>query len=210
MIRVLLVEDHALVRRGLLELLAGEPDMQVAGEAANADEALAILGKAPVDIVLLDLALPGRGGFELLGEIRRNHSAARTIILSAHDAVQSGVRAIRIGAAGFVSKGGPSSEVVTAIRAVAQSGRYISPELAAALAEFAQLNRSEAAHHDLSSREFEVFRRLTSGRTVSEIAQDMSLSVKTVSTYKTRILQKLGVRTTAELLRYALEHRLFD
>lgn len=210
MIRVLLIDDHALVRRGLSELLAAEPDIQIAGEAANANEALVLLGKAPVDIVLLDLSLPGRGGFELLGEIRRDHSQVRIIVLSAHDAVQSGVRAIRVGAAGFVSKGGPSTEVVAAIRSVAQTGRYISPALAAALADFAQLNRSEAAHHDLSSREFEVFRRLTSGRTVSEIAADMSLSVKTVSTYKTRILQKLGVRTTAELLRYALEHRLFD
>jgi two-component system, NarL family, invasion response regulator UvrY len=206
---VLLVDDHALVRRGLAELLAGESDMRVAGEAGTADEALALLATLPVDIVLLDLSLPGRGGFELLGEIRRDHPSVRTIILSAHDAVQSGVRAIRVGAAGFVSKGGPPTEVLTAIRMVARSGRYISTELAAALADFAQLNRSEVAHHDLSSREFEVFRRLAGGRTVSEIAQDMSLSVKTISTFKTRIMQKLGVRTTAELLRYAMEHQLF-
>lgn len=210
MIRVLLVDDHALVRRGLFELLDSELDIEVAGEAANAEEALAILAKAPVDVVLLDLSLPGRGGFDLLGEIRQDHPTVRTVVLSAHDAVQSGVRAIRVGAAGFVSKGGKSAEVVTAIRAVAHSGRYISPELASALADFAQLNRSDVAHHDLSGREFEVFRRLAAGRTVSEIANDMSLSVKTVSTYKTRILQKLGVRTTAELLRYALDHRLFD
>ena len=210
MILVLLVDDHALVRRGLAELLAAEPDIRVAGEAADADEALAILAKAPVDMVLLDLSLPGRGGFELLGEIRRDHATVRTIVLSAHDAVQSGVRAVRVGAAGFVSKGGPPSEVLTAIRSVARTGRYISPELATALADFAQLNRSEIAHHDLSSREFEVFRRLAAGRSVSEIAHDMALSVKTISTFKTRIMQKLGMRTTAELLRYALEHRLFD
>jgi two-component system, NarL family, invasion response regulator UvrY len=208
-IRVLLVDDHALVRRGLFELLAGEPDIEVAGEAANAEEALAILTKVCADVVLLDLSLPGRGGFDLLAEIRRSQPAVRTIVLSGHDAVQSGVRAIRVGAAGFVSKGGKSSEVLTAIRSVAHSGQYISPELATALADFAQLNRSGVAHHDLSGRELEVFRQLTAGRTVSEIAHDMSLSVKTVGTYETRILQKLGVRTTGELIHYAIDHRLF-
>src|SRR5207253_66342 len=182
----------------------------VVAEAGQPEEVLATLAVHPCDVVLLDLSLPGRGGLEVLKDVRREFPSIKVLIVSTHDEAQYAVRAIRAGAAGYLTKSSPPEELVRAVRVVAVKGRYITDSVAAALAEFAVDGRSDPAHERLSDREHEVLRLLTEGLTVSDIAERLSLSVKTVSTYRTRLAEKLGVRTTSELVRYALEHKLFD
>ena len=210
MIRVLVVDDHALVRRGLRETLSAEADITVVAEATRSEEVLALLGTQKCDIVLLDLSLPGRGGIDVLKDIRRDFSHVRVLVVSTHDESQYALRAMRAGAAGYLTKSGPPEELVTAVRSVMQTGRYITDRVGAVLAEFALDGRPGPPHERLSDREHEVLRLLAAGRTVSDIANDLALSDKTVSTYRTRLMDKLGVRTTVEMIRYALEHKLFD
>jgi DNA-binding NarL/FixJ family response regulator len=209
-IRIIVVDDHPLVRRGIREMVAAQADLEVVGEAATAAEVPALLAKQSCDVLLLDLSLPDGSGLEVLKELRRGFPQLRVLVVSTHDPLQYGVRSIRAGAAGYVSKNDPENEIVPAIRAVARTGRYISPRLAEALADFAMLGGGADATRGLSDRELEVLRRLAQGSTISDIAADLSLSVKTVSTYRTRILDKLGLRTTNDLVRYAVERRLFD
>lgn len=210
MIRVLIVDDHPIVRRGLKETLAAESDITVVAEAARSEEVLALMAAHACDLVLLDLSLPGRGGLEVIKDVRREFPNVRVLIVSTYDESQYAVRAIRAGAAGYLSKSSAPEELVQAVRAVIKSGRYISESVASALVEFTQKDRPGLLHDSLSDRELEVFRWLTAGRTVSEIAGELSLSIKTVSTYRSRLIDKLGVTSTAELVRYAIEHQLFD
>lgn len=210
MIRIIIVDDHPLVRRGIRETLSAQPDLQVVAEASSGAEVLPLLGRQPCDVLLLDLSLPDASGLDLLKDVRRDFPHVRVLVVSTHDPLQYGVRTIRAGAAGYVSKNEPEDEIVPAIRAAVQSGRYISPRLGAVLADFAMLEGRADAHQGLSDRELEVLRRLASGRTISEIAAELSLSVKTVSTYRARMLEKLGLRSTGDLVRYAVEQRLFD
>ena len=210
MIRVVLVDDHPVVRRGLRETLAADPGIAVVAQAAQSEEVLGTLAAQPCDVLLLDISLPGRGGLEVLKDVRREFPSVKVLIVSTHDEAQYAVRAIRAGAAGYLTKSSPPEELVRAVRAVVETGRYITDSVAAALAEFAVDDRAAPAHERLSDREHEVLRLLTAGLTVSDIAERLSLSVKTVSTYRTRLAEKLGVRTTAELVRYALEHKLFN
>lgn len=209
MIRIIIVDDHPLVRRGIRETVAAQDDLQVVGEASRASEVVPLLARQPCDVLLLDLSLPDASGLDLLKDVRRDFPHVRVLVVSTHDPMQYGVRSIRAGAAGYVSKNEPEDEIVPAIRAAVETGRYISPRLGAALADFAMLDvRADA--QGLSDRELEVLRRLASGRTISEIAAELSLSVKTVSTYRARMLEKLGLRSTNDLVRYAVEQRLFD
>ena len=210
MIRVTLVDDHPIVRRGLKETLTAEADIVVVGEAARSEEVMAALTAHPCDVVLLDISLPGRGGLDVLKDIRRGFPDVRVLVVSTHDESQYAVRAMRAGAAGYLTKTSPPEELVRAVRQLMRTGRYISEEVGAALAQFAQDDRPGPPHERLSDREHEVLRLLTAGKTISEIADGLSLSVKTVSTYRSRLVEKLGVRTTSELVRYALEHKLFD
>lgn len=209
MIRVLLVDDHPLVRRGLREMLTAA-GITVVAEAARSEEVLPALGAHPCDIVLLDLSLPGRGGIEVLGDINESYPRVRVLVVSTHAESAYAVRAMRAGAAGYVTKTSAPEEIVAAVQAVAATGRYISDAVAGALADFAREDRPGPAHEQLSDREMEVFRLLTRGRTVSEIAADLSLNVKTVSTYHSRLKQKLGAGGSADLVRYAIENHLFD
>jgi DNA-binding NarL/FixJ family response regulator len=209
-IRVVLVDDHPIVRRGLRETLSAEADIRVVAEVTQAEEVPGTLAAHPCDVLLLDLSLPGRGGLEVLKDVRREFPSIRVLIVSTHDEAQYAVRAIRAGAAGYLTKSSPPEELVRAVRALAATGRYITDSVAAALAEFAVDDRAVSPHERLSDREHEVLRLLTQGLTVSDIAERLSLSVKTVSTYRTRLAEKLGVRTTTELVRYALEHKLFN
>jgi two-component system invasion response regulator UvrY len=209
-IGVLIVDDHPMVRRGLRETLSAEADITVRAEAARSEEVLTLLGTAQCDVVLLDLSLPGRGGIEVLKDIRHDFPRVRVLIVSTHDESQYAVRAMRAGAAGYLTKTGPPEELVRAVRSVMQTGRYITEPVGAALAEFALDEHLSPRHELLSDREHEVFRLLAAGRTVSDIAGDLFLSVKTISTYRTRLMEKLGVRTTADLVRYAIEHQVFD
>jgi two-component system invasion response regulator UvrY len=210
-ISVIVVDDHPLVRRGLRETLAAEGDIRVVAEASAAEEVMATLGSHRCDVLLLDLSLPGRSGLDILRDIRREFPRVAVLVVTTHDALQYAVRSLRAGAGGYIRKSAGPEEVVAAVREVYRTGRYISSEVASALADFALVGASEApAHHQLSDREHDVLRRLVAGKTVSEIAADLSLSVKTVSTYRTRVMEKLGLRTTADLMRYALERKLFD
>ena len=210
MIRVTLVDDHPIVRRGLKDTLSAEADIAVVGEAARSEEVLAALSASPCDVVLLDISLPGRGGLDVLKDIRRSFPDVRVLVVSTHDESQYAVRAMRAGAAGYLTKTSPPEELVRAVRQLMRTGRYINEEVGAALAQFAQDDRPGPPHERLSDREHEVLRLLTAGKTVSDIASELSLSVKTVSTYRSRLVEKLAVRTTSDLVRYALEHKLFD
>jgi two-component system invasion response regulator UvrY len=209
-IRVLIVDDHPMVRRGLRETLAAEPGITVVAEAARSEEVLGALATHPCDLILLDLSLPGRGGLEVIEDVRRDYPKVRVLIVSTHDESQYAVRAIRAGAAGYLTKNSAPEELVQAVRSVVSTGRYISESVASALIEYARHESAGSRHDTLSNRELEVFRLLTAGRTMSQIADELSLSVKTVSTYRTRLAEKLGVNSTADMVRYAIEHKLFD
>lgn len=209
MIRVILVDDHPLVRRGIRETLAAEIDIAVVAEAARSEEVLSVLHAHACDVVLLDISLPGRGGLDVLKDVHRDFPRVRVLVVSTYAESQYALRAIRAGAAGYLTKTSAPEELVRAVRSL-MSGRYINETVAAVLADYAQDDWAGPLHERLSDRELEVLRLLVAGRTVSEVADDLSLSDKTVSTYRTRVMEKLGVRTAADLIRYALEHQLFD
>ena len=210
MIRVLVADDHALVRRGLRELLSETDDIRVEAEAATAAEALECVLRQALDVVVLDLSLPGRGGLDLLGEIKAARGDLPVLILTMHPEDQYAVRALKAGAAGYLTKESAPEKLVEAVRRAAAGGRYVSASLAEKLALHLDDARQREPHETLSDREFQVFRRLAGGRTVSQIADELSLSVKTVSTYRARILEKMAMQTNAELMQYAFRHKLVD
>ena len=210
MIRVLVADDHAVVRRGLRQMLAETGDVVVAAEAATAAEALDLVRAQAFDVVVLDLSLPGRGGLDLLGEIKALRPELAVLVLTMHPEKQYAVRALKAGAAGYLTKETAPDLLVDALRRVAAGGRYVSPGLAEALADHVEKGREGAPHESLSDREFAVFRMLAAGRTVGQIAEELSLSVKTVSTYRTRLLEKMGLASNAELMQYAFRHKLAE
>jgi two-component system invasion response regulator UvrY len=210
MIRVALVDDHPIVRRGLRETLSAERDIAVVAEAAASEEALSMLRASACDVVVLDLSLPGRSGLDVLKEIRRDFPQLRVLVVSTHAESQYAVRSLRIGAAGYLTKTSAPEELVRAVRSLTKTGRYISENVAAALADYTRDGPPDPLHQRLSDREHEVLRLLTAGKTISTIGAELSLSVKTVSTYRSRLVKKLGLNTTGDLIRYALEHNLFD
>ena len=210
MIRVLLADDHAIVRAGLKEILADTGDIEVAGEAANGQEVLARVSAQDFDVAVLDLSMPGRNGIELIKLVKAEKPKLRILVLSMHSEEQYAVRALKAGASGYLSKESAADELVAAIRRIAGGGAYVTPETAERLALGAAPRAEAAAHTLLSDREFQVFRMIARGASVSEIARELSLSVKTISTHKTRIMNKMGLANQAELIRYALEHKLLD
>jgi len=210
MIRVLVADDHAIVRRGLRQILAETQDIMVGGEAATAQEALQLVRDERWNAVILDISLPGADGLGLLAEIRRERPELPVLILTVHSEDQYAVRAIKAGAAGFLTKESAPEKLIEAVRKVAGGGRYVSAELAENLASFLAGETAGAPHERLSDREFEIMKMLASGETVSEVARELSLSVKTVSTHRTRILKKMGMKTNAELTHYAVRARLVD
>lgn len=208
MIRVLIVDDHAIVREGIKRLLESTTDIRIVGEASTGEELLARVLEGSFDVALLDIQMPGIGGIEALREINRINREIAILVFSMHAEEVYAVRALREGAAGYLSKSAPPSRVLDAIRTVAGGRRFIAPDVAEALASYVVRDESRPSHESLSQREFEVFLRIARGRTTTEIANELALSVKTVSTYRTRVLDKLGVRSNAELVRYALESDL--
>ncbi|MBM3738908.1 MAG: response regulator transcription factor [Acidobacteria bacterium] len=210
MIRVLIADDHPVVRKGLRQFLAEEPGVQVAAEAGSAAEVLSLLGKTNPHVLLLDINMPGRSGLEALEEIRRTFPAVRVIVLSVHPEEQLGVRAIRGGAAGYLNKDAAPEELMNAIRTVSSGRKFITPALAEALAMSLDTSTDRDPHESLSSRELQLLRMIGLGKTVSEVADELALSVKTVSTYRTRLLEKMNMKTNAELTRYALQKGLSD
>jgi two-component system invasion response regulator UvrY len=209
MISVLVADDHAVVRKGVKLILGETIDIRVEGEASNGLEAFQLAVSCSFDVLLLDIIMPGRSnGLEVLKELKRHGSKLPVLMFSIHADEQYGVHALRAGAAGYLNKCSPSEELVKAVRRVAAGGRYISPVLADAMAQRLDGLGNGQPHERLSEREFEVLIGLAAGKTATEIARELMLSVKTVSTYRTRILEKLCARGTSELVHYAIQHGL--
>jgi DNA-binding NarL/FixJ family response regulator len=208
-IRVLIVDDHPIIRRGVREILADDSKICVVGEAGSGSEALRVLGQLDVDFVLLDVTLPDRSGIEVLKDIRQLFPWVRVLVLSIHPEEQYAVRALRAGALGYLTKESAPEELLRAIERVIRGGKYVTANIAESLSRLASDDLKGLAPHELlSDREFEVLRLLAQGHGVSQIAEKLGLSVKTVSTYRARILEKLGKETTAQLIRYAIDHHL--
>lgn len=208
MLRIAIVDDHAMVREGLKRIIDDEPELCVVVEAGDPAQALRQLQSMPVDVVVLDLDLPGRGGMALLGEIKREQPGLPVLVLSFHAEAAHGVPALRAGADGYLMKDNSTDLLVQAIRKVAAGGKFVTPELAEQLARSVGPRVEQARHELLSERELTVLRLIASGHTVSGVADLMSLSVKTVSTYRRRLLDKMGLQNNAQLTHYAITHDL--
>jgi DNA-binding NarL/FixJ family response regulator len=208
MIRILIADDHAVVRHGLKQIVMVDNQIMITGEASNGNELLDLVRKAPVDVVILDINMPGRNGLETLKEIKRHYPSLPVIILSMHPEDQYAVRSLKAGAAGYMNKETAPDELVTAIKKVYQGGKYISPQIAELLVHHIASNSQQEPHKSLSDRELEVFYSLAGGKTVGQISEELNLSVKTISTYRTRILEKMNMTTNAELVRYAFNYKL--
>lgn len=206
--RILIVDDQAMVRAGLALLLTQTMDLEVVDEAGNAAEALAMVAKAPYDIVLMEVSIPGRNGLECMRDIHERRAGTSVLILSMHAEDKYALRALRAGAAGYLTKVSPPHQLITAVRRVLAGKRYISDSLAQTLAESVAAEGDAPPHTLLSERELQVMLGLAKGRKVTEMANDLNLSVKTVSTYRTRVLQKMNMTLNAQLVRYAMEHGL--
>jgi two-component system invasion response regulator UvrY len=209
MIRILIVDDHAVVRRGLRDILASESDVNVL-ETGDPYDALKLVRKEDIDIAVLDLDLPGKSGLELLKDVKRERPKLPVLILSVYPEEQFAVRTLKAGASGFLSKDAAPEDLVTAIRKIARGGKYISESVAEKLLNNLNADDTSAPHETLSDREFEILRLFGTGKTVGEIAGELSLSVPTVSTYRARILEKMSLKTTAELMRYAIQNNLIQ
>ena len=208
MIRVLIVDDHPVVRRGLRALLSDEFRGAAFGEASTAQQALEQLWKQKWDVALLDITLPGRSGLDLLKEFKAARPRLPVLVLSVHPEDQFALRALKAGAEGYLTKESAPEELVKAIRKILAGGRYVSPTLAEKLALGVRKDSTRAPHETLSDREYEIMCCIASGKTVTEIAGELSLSPKTISTYRARILEKLGVKNNAAIIRYAIQNGL--
>ncbi len=210
MIKVLIADDHPIVRQGLRQILAETVDMEVSGEAVNGQEALEQVRVGGWDALVLDITMPGRSGFDILKDVKQAQPHLPVLVLSIHAEDQLAVRALRAGASGYLNKENAPDELVKAIRKVVSGGRYVSPSLAETLAFGLDTALYRPRHETLSDREFQVMQLIASGKTPMEIAEMLSLSAKTVSTYRTRLLEKLDLKTNAELMRYALDLGLIE
>jgi DNA-binding NarL/FixJ family response regulator len=209
-IRILITDDHPIVREGFSRILGSHPDMTVVGEAASGLEALRMIPICHPNVVMVDISMPGMSGIELISRLRAEHPQLPVLVLSMHKEAQFAVRALKLGAAGYLTKDCAPELLAQAIHSVYAGGKFITPEVADALANAIIPSRLEAPHTLLSNREFQVFRMLTAGQTVNEIAQALALSANTVSTHKTRLMHKLGINNNAGLVRYAIEHQLIQ
>ena len=206
--RILITDDHTVVRQGLKLILADRFKKSVFGEARNAHEALTRASKEKWDVMILDITMPGRSGLEVLREIKRMRPKLPVLVLSMHPEDQFAVRLLKAGAAGYVTKESAGDELVGAIRKVVAGGRYISPSLAERMASYLDIDVQKPPHDRLSDREFLILRMIASGQTVSQIAKELSLSVKTISTYRARLLEKMDMKTNAEVTHYAIQNQL--
>jgi DNA-binding NarL/FixJ family response regulator len=207
MIRVCVADDHELVRRGIRQMLSESPDIRVADEVATGEELVLLAQKRRWDAVLLDLSMPGQGGLETLRRLKAQFPRLPVLILTMHSEDQYAVRAIKLGASGYLTKDSASKRLAEAVRVVAGGKRYITPRLAEQLAATVAQARPRP-HEGLSTREYQVFSMLVRGRSVTQIAGELGLSVKTVSTNRSRLLRKLGLSNNAELVHYAIKHGL--
>jgi len=209
-IRVLVADDHTIVREGLKQILAKSGDLVVAGEAANGNDVLKLVREKTWDVLVTDMSMPGRSGIELIRLVKEARPTLPVLVLSMYGEEQYAVRAIRAGASGYLNKESASEQLVVAIRKIAAGGVHVSSAVAEALFHNVRGGDTGAPHEQLSNREFQVLQLIAGGKSVADIANELSLSPKTVSTHKTRILDKMHMSNQAELIRYALEHRLVD
>ena len=208
MLKVLIADDHAVVRQGLRQILGEIPELGEVGEVENGQDALTRVRAEPWDVLLLDMSMPGRGGLDILKDVRRERPEMRVLVLSMHPEDQFAVRMLKAGASGYLTKETATEELLKAVRKVITGGKYISATLAEKLAFDVDRDNDKPLHESLSDREFQVFRKLSMAKTVKQIGEELSLSPQTVSTYRSRILEKMGLTTNDELTDYALQNGL--
>ena len=210
MIRILIADDHRIVREGLKQILAETPDMIVVDEASNGQEVLGKVWENDYDVLLLDISMPGRSGLDILKQLKNERPKLAVLVLSMYSEEQYAIRALRAGASGYMTKESAPDELIEAIRKVSTGRKYISPTVAEKLAVSLEANDERPAHENLSDREYQVMCMIASGKTIKTIADELSLSVKTVSTYRTRILEKMRMKNNAELTHYSIQNRLVE
>ncbi|WP_157272241.1 response regulator [Azohydromonas aeria] len=208
MIKVILCDDHALIRRGIRDTLSDAPDIEVVGEAGEYGELRALMRSTPCDVLVLDINMPGRSGLDVLHALKDEGSPVRVLIVSMYPEDQYAIRALRAGAYGYVNKGGDPQQIVQAVRTVAQGRKNVTPEIAHMLIESLTTPAAELAHEKLSDRELQTLVMIASGKRLSDIAEELMLSPKTVSVYRARVLEKLGLTNNAELTVYAIRNGL--
>ncbi|MCX5856724.1 MAG: response regulator transcription factor [Deltaproteobacteria bacterium] len=207
-IKILIADDHPIVRAGFKQVISDMPDMLVADEAANGQEVLNYIRKKDYDLVLLDISMPGRSGLEVLKDLKSEKPKLPVLILSIYPEEQYAIRALRAGASGYMTKASAPNELIAAIRKISEGGKYISASLAEKLAYYLDGDASKPPHETLSDREYQVMLMIASGKTVTEIADELCLSVKTISTYRTHILDKMKMKNNAEITLYAVQNKL--
>jgi len=210
MIKICVVDDHAVVREGLKRIISENPGMAVTAEAGDGHEALKVIKEEPCDVVLLDITMPSKSGLDILKQLHTEDPKLPVLVLSMHAEDQYAVRVLRAGAAGYLTKESAPAKLVQAIRKVVRGGKYVSSTLAEKLVYDLDGDSSKAPHEVLSDREYQVLCMIASGKTVTEIGEELALSVKTISTYRVRILEKLNMKNNAELTRYAIKEGLVD
>ncbi len=209
-IKVVIVDDHSIMRSGLAKILKEESDMEVINEANGHNQLMSGLKEQEPDIVLLDITMPGKNGLETLKEIRQNYPSIKVLMLSMHPEDRFSVRAIKAGASGYINKESATDELVNAIRKVYNGGKFITPTVAEILADTFEHSANKPVHEKLSDREFQILRLITSGRKIKEIADDLFLSPATVATYRSRILEKMNMKSNVELTNYVLRNNLIE
>jgi two-component system invasion response regulator UvrY len=210
MIRILIADDHEIVRRGLVQIVADVPDLDVCADAGSANETLQLLRQHDIDVVVLDVSMPGRSGLEALKEIRKLYPQLPVLMLSTYSEDEYAVRSLRSGAAGYLMKQSAPKELIAAIRKVHSGGKYISEFVAEKLATVLETGGGEVPHERLSDRELQVMRMIAAGKTLKQIADELALSEKTISTYRTRTMEKMNMKKNTELVRYAMQNGLLD
>jgi DNA-binding NarL/FixJ family response regulator len=207
-IEVILCDDHALIRRGIRDTLSDAPDIEVVGEAGDYGELRALLRRQSCDVLVLDINLPGRSGLDVLHALKDEGSPVKVLVVSMYPEDQYAIRALKAGAYGYVNKGGDPAQLVAAVRMVAQGRKYVTPDMAQMLVESLTAPATEAAHERLSDRELQTLMMIASGKRLSDIAEELTLSPKTVSVYRARVLEKLGLSNNSELTVYAIRNGL--
>lgn len=208
--RIIIADDHEIVRAGLKQIIADDPELSVEGEAGDGQVLLETLRKKKFDVVLLDMKMPGRSGLEILKQLKMEHPSLPVLVLSMHPEEQYAVRTIKAGASGYITKETAPDKLIEAIRKVCAGGKYISASLAEQLADSIADSRSKPPHEYLTDREFQVMCMISSGKTITEIAKELFLSVKTISTYRQRILEKMNMKNNAELTHYVISNNLIE
>jgi DNA-binding NarL/FixJ family response regulator len=207
---VIVADDHPLIRSGICRMMAEQSDLKIVAQCRTGKEALAALTTQPCHVLLLDLSLPDMSGLDVLKATRAHHPGVAVLVLSGFPERQFGINVLRAGANGFISKSADDVELLRAVRAVARGGRYVGPELAEMLVNGMNGHPDQPAHHVLSEREFQIFCKLAEGRSVTDIANKLCLSVKTVSTYRSRVLEKMSMKTNADITTYAIRNNLIQ